>query len=534
MKGLAPAARASPARPGCRAGPGRGEGAPDAARQPAARPGRHPSAAQRAQARGQADRGRPASPHAPASRETRHAGRQDSVGIWPFVATDAIPHGRRPDPAAEEDHASADRLRRPLLRRPGRDDRLQGVQRRRGALSGAPGPPDLGRSQSRGPRHQGGARPRAVCGELSLAGPAGAARLLRARARRPGVPGAHQLHGDGDHLADHARPGPPGHRGPPRSARRHRLRPLRGRARRGRRGRERPRRRRDGPRRQASPGADLVPRLGHLRRGDAHARGGPGAARAARPGRTTPATRPFPSTSRPRSTAAPRCSSPPWAARPSAATTTARSSAPRSTTPRWREARPPVRAGRDLRPPPGGGLGLQSRDLQHPRGGRGAERAPRRAGQPPGSRHDGLDLDGPGDVLAPRARRVRRHPLPRRRPLRLRVGHRLHLHRAGRAPERRLRGAARGGRRRGHDPVLRPPAARAADGGRLRAHADVHLHRVREHRARRHQRRVPGARGGLGGAPVDERRAPGLRAVHVQLPPRRERHRLLLAPPARS
>ena len=93
-------------------------------------------------------------------------------------------------PAAEEDHASADRLRRPLLRRSGPDDRLQGVERRRDALSGAPGPPDLGRSQSRGPRHQGGARPRAVRGELSVPGPAGAARLLRARPRRPGVPGS--------------------------------------------------------------------------------------------------------------------------------------------------------------------------------------------------------------------------------------------------------------------------------------------------------------------------------------------------------
>ena len=113
----------------------------------------------------------------------------------------------------------------------------------------------------------------------------------------------------------------------------------------------------------------------------------------------------------------------------------------------------------------------------------------------------GSNWTGARDVLAPRAGRVRRHPLPRRRPVRLRLGDRLHLHGAGRAPERRLRRAARGGRRRGHDPVLRPAAAGPADGRRLRAHAHVHLHRLREHRPRRHERRVPRAG-----------RAPGARA----------------------
>ena len=54
----------------------------------------------------------------------------------------------------------------------------------------------------------------------------------------------------------------------------------------------------------------------------------------------------------------------------------------------------------------------------------------------------GSQLERPGAVLAPRARRIRGHPLPRRRPLRLRLGDGLHLHGPGRPQERLLRGPA--------------------------------------------------------------------------------------------
>ena len=213
-----------------------------------------------------------------------------------------------------------------------------------------------------------------------------------------------QLHDDGDHLADHARPGPPGRRGPPRSQGRRRVRALRGRARRGRRGRERPRRRRDGPRRQAPPGADLVPRLGRLRRGHAHALGAARRRSCRASGRTTPA----------HAAVAVDFSPALDSGTPLLVAAAGRRARRR---PLQRQDRAPAlydvalgeTASRPLR------TDLRradlvaawdfSRDLRAPaRRGRRAERAPRRAGQPPGARHDGLDLDGRGDVLAPRAR----------------------------------------------------------------------------------------------------------------------------------
>ena len=270
----------------------------------------------------------------------------------------------------------------------------------------APGPPDLGRSQPRGPRHQGGARPRAVRGELPLACPAGAARLLPPRAGRPGVPAARQLHGRRDHLADHARtraaraswratirrPAP----GSPSSWTSGARAPWSGTA--------------TGGVATVHVGKPLLARTWYrvwatYDAAHAHADRRPDAARASRAGgRRRPRGRLRRLLARARQRHA-RCSSPRWAARPWAATTTARSSARRSTTSRWGRRRIRGRAGRDRSPPPGGGVGLQPRDLRHPRGRRGAERAPRGAGQPPGPRHDGLDLDGRGDVLAPRARR---------------------------------------------------------------------------------------------------------------------------------
>ena len=61
---------------------------------------------------------------------------------------------------------------------------------------------------------------------------------------------------------------------------------------------------------------------------------------------------------------------------------------------------------------------------------------------------------------APRA--LRGHPFPRRRPARLRLADRFHVHGARRPAERRLRGAPGVRGRRGDDPVLRAPAARPA------------------------------------------------------------------------
>ena len=104
-------------------------------------------------------------------------------------------------------------------------------------------------------------------------------------------------------------------------------------------------------------------------------------------------------------------------------------------------------------------------------------------------------------MLAPRAGALRGHPLPRRRPLRLRLGDRLHLHRAGRSAERRLRHAPIAWRRRGHDPVLRAAAARPDAREGVPSRADVHVHRLREHRAARDQRRVSRARRRVGARP---------------------------------
>ena len=66
---------------------------------------------------------------------------------------------------------------------------------------------------------------------------------------------------------------------------------------------------------------------------------------------------------------------------------------------------------------------------------------------PTRARHRGA-LDGARDVLAPRAPRVRGHPLPRRRCPRRRLGDRFRVHGAGEPAERRLRHAPRRGRPR--------------------------------------------------------------------------------------
>ena len=128
-------------------------------------------------------------------------------------------------------------------------------------------------------------------------------------------------------------------------------------------------------------------------------------------------------------------------------------------------------------------VGLLARRHEPAHRRRRAQRAARRAGQPARARHEGRALDGRGDVLAPRPRALRGHPLPRRRPVRLRLADRLHVHGARRPAERRLRGAPGVRGRRGDDPVLRAPAAGRGARPGLPPHPDLHVHRLREHRA---------------------------------------------------
>ena len=229
----------------------------------------------------------------------------------------------------------------------------------------------------------------------------------------PALRRARQLHAGRDHLADHARPGPPGHRRAPRSEGWHRIRPVRGRA-------EAPApwsgtaaariaavhvgkpllartwyrvwATYDAATRTLAVGqAPLVPRV----RAD-------DAGRASTPVAFPPAL----DSGTPLLVAA-------LGGDPVAGHYNGKVERPALYDVALAETAIPAAPDGISSPPPGGGLGLQPGNLRHARGGRGAERAPRRARQPPGARHDGLDLDGRGDVLAPRARAVRRHPFPR-------------------------------------------------------------------------------------------------------------------------
>ena len=272
--------------------------------------------------------------------------------------------------------------------------------------------------------------------ELSLARPAGAARLLPARAGRPGVPGGSRSFTLVATIwPTTARPGPPGHRGPPRSGTAgtgfalfvdaRGAGALVGNGRGG---------GRDG-RTSASPSW----------RGPGTASGRPttrprARSRSARrrscraSGRTTPAhaaaVRRLRARARQRHAAARRGA---MGGAPVGGHYNGKIERPRSTTPRWASRRT-LAAPDGRRPPPGRGLGLRAATPRAP-----ARSTWDRAGSHgelvnlPARAMMGSQLDGRGDVLAPRARAVRRHPLPRRRPLRLRLGDRLHLHRAGRA-----------------------------------------------------------------------------------------------------
>ena len=91
-----------------------------------------------------------------------------------------------------------------------------------------------------------------------------------------------------------------------------------------------------------------------------------------------------------------------------------------SAAPETAAARSPAAARRPHR-----GLGLLAGHRWARRDRRGPPAPGRPAREPADARGDRRALDGARDVLAPRAARVRRHPLPRRRPARLRLGRRF-------------------------------------------------------------------------------------------------------------
>ena len=175
-------------------------------------------------------------------------------------------------------------------------------------------------------------------------------------------------------------------------------------------------------------------------------------------------------------------------------------------------------------------------------------RSARRGGEPARPRHEGLELDRRGAVLAAQARAVRRDPFPRRRPLRRGLGQRLLLHRARGHEERRLcraprdRGGGRRGRRRhrrGLHPLLRPAAARRR---RAQGPAEARLPRAdRGLHGLRQPSGAPARRAGRDGdrpparVPADRpvlARACGVRRLALRPAQRRQRRLLLLAPAA--
>ena len=88
-----------------------------------------------------------------------------------------------------------------------------------------------------------------------------------------------------------------------------------------------------------------------------------------------------------------------------------------------------------------------------------------------GAGHDRVQLDRRRAELAACARAIRRHPLPRRRHLRLPAGRRTSPSRfRGRCASGVYVHAPAGRRRRGHDPVLRPPAPQRGHRQSVRPH----------------------------------------------------------------
>lgn len=121
-------------------------------------------------------------------------------------------------------------------------------------------------------------------------------------------------------------------------------------------------------------------------------------------------------------------------------------------------------------------LGLRPRHRRRADQRQRAQRAARRDREPAAARHDRRRLGRALARLARAAGALCRHPLPRRRPGRRRLGDRLHLHRAGGPAERALcrpAGERRGCRARR---LLRPPAQGPARFGRRvpGLHRDLH------------------------------------------------------------
>ena len=432
-------------------------------------------------------------------------------------------------------HATDSRLCRPSVRKGGRDDCIQGVECHWIASEDAARPRHLGRCQSGGARHPGGAR-RAFRTHRRRAGALrGAARLLCAHRRWRCIDRAEQPHPRRDRSAHD-----------PRTELRHPLSarcrwPARGRARDG---RERPVRRDVRARRLNStprvPGAGagsyLVSDLAHLRcakpTGDDRPAGtenGPAGGR----GQNGNSAR--------HAAAAHRC---------------------RSNFHQWCERRArepqlqwPHRAADDLRPcsacgrncrcrsrhlrrRAGGRLGLLARHLLEPHRRHRPPRAPRHPRQHADPRCHRLDLDRPRDGVAARARGVCGHPFPRGRHRRLPLADRLRMDGAAGLALGHLRLAPGGGWTRGEHPVFRGGGERPENRRHLSAGLDLHLCRLPQPRAPRVDHRPGLARlmgragEGVGRLSPQSGRASGVWLVHLQLSHRRQWHLLRLVAPA--
>ena len=147
-------------------------------------------------------------------------------------------------------------------------------------------------------------------------------------------------------------------------------------------------------------------------------------------------------------------------------------------------------------------VGLRRRHLDRPRHRPLAGRPPRPDRQHADARRHRPQLRRQRDGLPPRARAVRRDPLPPRRPRGRRLGGRLRADDPGRPAERHLRGLAARRGRRGLPPVHGPSATRRRPLADRGPDVDAHLHRLRELHGPRPRRLARGRDQHL-----DERRA---------------------------
>ena len=154
--------------------------------------------------------------------------------------------------------------------------------------------------------------------------------------------------------------------------------------------------------------------------------------------------------------------------------------------------------------------------------------AARHAGEPPDPGHARQPLDRGGARLAPRAAALRRHPFPRGRPGRLRLGDRLRRPIPADMPSGVYGVRLRGPRAAAEDIIpfyVLPPKGAGAGADRLpRQH--LHLPGLCQPPARQPGRRLPPAHRRLGRLSAQPGRAFGIRPQHLQHPSRRQRHRL--------